>query len=74
MGKNSKTGKRPVLKCEVEYIEELLDQESGDLAEEERREEEKEEEEEPERKFTTKGLLGLEGLSLLNKHLYFSKF
>ena len=57
------------LECEVEDVEELLDQESGELtneelieleeervAEEERRKEaaKEEEEEEPERKFTTK--------------------
>jgi len=70
------------LECEVEDVEELLDQESGELtneelieleeervAEEERREEaaKEEEEEEPERKFTIKELP--EGLSLLNKVL-----
>jgi len=68
------------LECEVEDVEELLDQESGELtneelieleeervAEEEMRVEAAKEEEEPERKFTTNKLS--EGLSLLNKVL-----
>ena len=80
-GKIVKLAKDLSLECEVEDVEELLDQESEELkneeiieleeervAEEERREAvEKEEEEEPERTLTTKGLS--EGLSILNKLL-----
>lgn len=67
------------LECEVEDIEELLDQESGELTneelialekervEEEERREAEEEEEVPERMFTNKGLS--EGFSMLNKLL-----
>ncbi|CAI9725436.1 Hypothetical predicted protein [Octopus vulgaris] len=66
-GKIAKLAKDLSLECDVEYIEDMIDQESEELTneelselgkkrvEEERREVEKEEEM-PERSFTTKGL------------------